>query len=130
MADPRKLTMGGTALTQFVPEANGWVVAMSGDFDGGVFARIAEGPVDKGNGRTEYVLEHFFTRKDGSTIQTRDNAVLQAVPGHNRVYVNTFYNVQRTTGAFEGLTGKFESWGAAEPDTGRGILRFSGELKG
>ena len=130
MAASKKLTMGGTALTQFVPDLNGWVVAMSGDFDGGVFARIVGEPVDKGNGRSELELEHFFTRKDGSTIQTRDKAVLQTIAGHERVYVNTFYNVVKTTGAFEGLSGKFESWGVAEPSTGRGILRFSGELGG
>ncbi len=130
MAANKKLTMGGAAITQFVPDLNGWVVAMVGDFDGGVFARIVEGPVDKGNGRSEYDLEHFFTRKDGSTIQTRDKAVIQAVSGHERVYVSTSYNVVKTTGAFEGLSGKFESWGAAEPNTGRGILRFSGELGG
>jgi hypothetical protein len=130
MTAVKKLTMGGAAITQFVPELNGWVVAMAGDFDGGVFARIVEGPNDKGNGRLEYDLEHFFTLKDGSTIQTRDKAVVQAVSGHDRVYVNTFYKVQKVTGAFEGLTGTFESWGAAEPGTGRGILRFSGELAG
>lgn len=128
MASHKTLTMGGTALTQFVPDLNGWVVAMSGDFDGGVFARIVDGPVDKGNGRSEYDLEHFFTRKDGSTIQTRDKAVVQTITGQQRVYVNTFYNVVKTTGAFEGMMGKFESWGAAEADTGKGILRFSGEI--
>jgi hypothetical protein len=120
--------MGGTALTQYMEDAAGWVVAMTGDFDGGVFARVAAGPFDKGNGRTEYDLEHFFVRKDGSTIQTRDKSVLQTVPGHDRVYANTHYTVVKATGAFENMTGKFESWGAMEPATGRGILRFSGEI--
>jgi hypothetical protein len=128
--EKKTFTMGGTALTQFIPEANGWVVAMSGDFDGGVYARVAAGPVEKGAGRTEYELEHFFVRKDGSQIHTHDKAVMQTVPGHPRIYVNVQYAVQKATGAFEGLTGAFESWGAVEPDTGRGILRFFGKLEG
>lgn len=127
--EKKSFTMGGTALTQFVQETNGWVVAMSGDFDGGVFSRVAAGPFDKGNGRTEYDLEHFFVRKDGSTIQTRDKSVIQTVPGHERVYANTFYTVVKATGAFEGMTGNFESWGAMEPTTGRGVLRFSGQIE-
>lgn len=123
-----KMKMGGTAMTQFIPEINGWVVAMSGDFDGGVFARVTAGPFDKGNGRMEYELEHYFVRKDGSTIQTKDKGVSLTIPGASRVYINTFYTVAKATGAFEGMTGSFESFGSAEPDTGRGILRFSGEI--
>lgn len=121
-------TMGGTALTQYLEGASGWVVAMTGDFDGGVYAKVAAGPFDKGNGRVEYDLEHFFVRKDGSTIQTKDKAVLQSVPGHDRLYANTHYTVINATGAFEGMSGAFESWGAMEPNTGRGILRFSGKI--
>lgn len=124
----RKFTMGGTAVTQFIQPLNGWVVAMSGDFDGGVFARVVGGPRDLGQGRTEYDLEHYFVRKDGSTISTRDVGVYTAVAGSPRTLGATTYNVVAATGAFEGMRGQFQSWGAFELDTGRGILRFWGEI--
>lgn len=124
----RKFTMGGTAVTQFVENINGWVVAMSGDFDGGVFARIVGESRDLGHGRTEVDLEHHFVRKDGSTISTKDVGVLTAVPGNDRVLAATTYSVVNATGAFEGMTGSFKSWGSFDQTNGQGILRFWGEL--
>ena len=121
-------TLGGTALTQYIEGAAGWVVAMTGDFDGGVYAKVAAGPFDKGDGRVEYDLEHFFVRKDGSTLQTKDKSVIQSIQGHERVYANTHYTVVHASGAFAGMQGTFESWGAMEPATGKGILRFSGSI--
>lgn len=121
-------TMGGTAVIQFVEPINGYIVAMSGDFDGGVFARVVGEPRDAGEGRTELDLEHYFIRKDGSTIQTRDQGVLQTVAGSERLSAATVYNVVKATGAFEGMTGTFQSWGALDPTTGQGILRFWGSI--
>lgn len=123
-----KQTMGGTAIFQFNQNVNGYLVAMTGDFDGGVFARVIGEPRDVGNGRTELDLEHYFIRKDGSTISTRDQSVLQTVPGSERLAASTTYNVVNATGSFEGMKGTFQSWGALDPSTGQGILRFWGHI--
>ena len=123
----RQFTMGGTATFDFVEPVNGYVVAMTGDFDGGVFARVVGEPRVEG-ARTHLDLEHYFMRKDGSTIHTRDRSVLTAVEGEARLMAATVYEVVRTTGAFAGLTGTFRSWGALDPATGQGVLRFWGTI--
>ncbi|MBV9076846.1 MAG: hypothetical protein JO048_05115, partial [Methylobacteriaceae bacterium] len=73
-------------------------------------------------------LEHYFIRKDGSTIHTRDKSVLSAVEGEARLLAETTYTVVRTTGAFEGMQGQFRSWGSIDPTTGQGVLRFWGRI--
>jgi hypothetical protein len=123
----RRFTMGGAATFDFIEPLNGYLVAMSGDFDGGVFARVVGEPRVDG-AKTHLELEHFFMRKDGSTIQTRDESVLTAVEGEDRLLAATTYNVVKATGAFEGMGGQFRSWGAMNPKTGQGILRFWGEI--
>ena len=40
----KSFTMGGTATFDYVEPIAGYVVAMSGDFDGGVFARAVGEP--------------------------------------------------------------------------------------
>ena len=123
----RKFTMGGTATFDYFEPINGYVVAMTGDFDGGVFARAVGEPRVEGP-RTHLDLEHYFMRKDGSTIHTRDKSVLTAVDGEARLLAATTYQVVRTTGAFEHMGGQFQSWGAIDPATGQGVLRFWGAI--
>lgn len=123
----KSFTMGGTATFDYVEAIGGYIVAMSGDFDGGVFARVVGEPRVEGN-KTYLDLEHYFIRKDGSTIHTRDKSVLTAVEGEDRVLAATTYGVQATTGAFAGMTGAFRSWGSIDPTTGQGVLRFWGEI--
>ena len=123
----KQFTMGGTATFDFVEPINGYIVAMSGDFDGGVFARQVGEPRAEGN-KTFLNLEHYFIRKDGSTIHTRDQSVLTAVEGDLRLLAATTYNVVKATGAFEGMSGQFRSWGSVDPTTGQGVLRFWGTV--
>ncbi len=123
----RSFTMGGTATFDFFEPLAGYVVAMTGDFDGGVFARQI-GEAREEDGATHLDLEHFFMRRDGSTIQTRDKSILSAVPGQTRLLAATTYTVVKATGAFEGMSGSFKSWGAIDPHTGQGVLRFWGEI--
>jgi len=78
VSSKRRLTMGGTAMTQFVDAIPGWIVAMSGDFDGGVFARVVGESEDAGADRTLLRLEHYFIRNDGSTLVTADRAEMDA----------------------------------------------------
>jgi hypothetical protein len=127
MSMSKQFTMGGTATFDFIDPIGGYVVAMTGDFDGGAFARVVGEPRIEGH-RTYLDMEHTFIRKDGSTIQTRDQSVLTAVEGDGRLLGTTTYNVVKTTGAFEGLNGQFQSWGAVDPATGRGVLRFWGTI--
>ncbi|WP_157235600.1 hypothetical protein [Methylosinus sp. LW4] len=123
----KHFTMGGTATFDFIELLGGYIVAMTGDFDGGAFARVVGEPRVQGN-KTYLDMEHTFIRKDGSTIQTRDQSVLTAVEGEARLLGATTYNVVKTTGAFEGLTGQFRSWGSVDPATGQGVLRFWGSI--
>ncbi|MBI1340784.1 hypothetical protein GC169_11335 [bacterium] len=120
--------MGGTAIFEGVPETGGFMVAMTGDFEGGAFARLAGDPRDLGGGKTGYDLQHFFARADGATISTRDESVWIAVPGEDRVLAATTYRVARATGPLEGATGEFRSWGSIDARTGEGVLRFSGQI--
>jgi hypothetical protein len=123
----KRCTMGGTAAFDFVEPINGYVVAMSGDFDGGVFARVTGEPRVEGN-KTHLALEHYFIRKDGSTIRTRGSSVLTAVEGEACVLAATTYRVVGATGAFAGMEGEFRSWGSIDTSTGQGVLRFWGEI--
>jgi hypothetical protein len=119
--------MGGTATFDYVEPINGFVVAMSGDFDGGVFARVVGAPRRDGV-VSHYDLEHFFMRADGSTIQTRDVSRWVHVDGDDRVLAETTDDVVKGTGAFAGMVGRFRSWGSVNPATGQGVLRFWGEI--
>jgi hypothetical protein len=127
MSMSRQFTMGGTATFDFIEAITGYVVAMTGDFDGGAFARVVGEPRVEGN-KTFLEMEHTFIRKDGSTIQTRDQSVLTAIDGETRLLGATTYNVVKTTGAFEGMTGQFRSWGSVDPTSGQGVLRFWGAI--
>ena len=123
----KQFTMGGTATFDYVEQINGYIVAMSGDFDGGVFARVVGAPRTEGN-RTFLDMEHYFIRKDGSRIHTRDQAVLTAVDGETRLLAATTYDVVKATGVFEGMKGQFRSWGSIDPTVGQGVLRFWGTI--
>lgn len=123
----KQFAMGGTAIFDFVEAISGYIVAMTGNFEGGVFARVVGEPRVEDN-KTFLDLEHYFIRNDGSMIHTRDTSVLTAVPGEERLLAATTYNVARTTGAFEGMTGQFHSWGSIDPTTGQGVLRFHGAI--
>jgi hypothetical protein len=123
----RTVSLGGTANFGFAENAGGFVVAMTGEFNGGAFAKVVGEPRREGN-RTYAELEHIFIRQDGSMIFTRDKAEWVHVDGDARVLAATTYTVVRCTGAFEGLKGTFRSWGSLNPQTGEGVLRFAGSL--
>lgn len=116
--------MGGAAIFEAVPGAGGFMVAMTGDFKGGAFARVVSEPRQLGNGRTAYDLEHFFARADGSTISTRDESVWVTIPGEDRVLAAATYRIQRATGTLEGSTGEFRSWGSVDAKTARACCAF------
>lgn len=123
MADCR--SMGGTANIRNMSPTE-FVVAMSGDFEGGAFARSLAVP-EEANGWITYQLEHYFTADDGSWIRTRDVGRHRQVEG-DRHYGETTYRVVDSGGDFAGLRGEMRSWGAFDYGRGDGVLRFEGEL--
>lgn len=124
---PRTLNLGGTANFGFAENVGGFVVAMTGEFNGGAFAKVIGEPRRDGN-KTHAELNHVFTRQDGAMIFTSDKAEWIHNDVDPRVLARTTYTVIRATGALEGLKGSFQSWGSINPETGEGVLRFSGTL--
>jgi hypothetical protein len=123
----RTLNLGGTAVFGFAENVGGFVVAMTGAFNGGAFAKVVGEPRRDGN-KTHAELTHVFTRDDGAMIFTTDTAEWVHNDADPRVLARTTYTVTRTTGALAGLKGSFQSWGTINPETGEGVLRFSGLL--
>lgn len=117
--------MGGTANITAVAEGQ-WVVAMTGDFDGGAYARVVASPKKDGEW-IEYALEHYFTNDSGDWIKTRDIGRHRIVEGQ-RYYGQTTYNVISAGGDFKDYKGSFMSWGAFDYSDGRGVLRFEGQI--
>ena len=119
------ISMGGTANTRNLSQTE-FVVAMTGDFQGGAFAKSLSAKQMK-DGWTEYQLEHYFTTEDGSWIKTRDVGRHQKVY-ENRYYGETRYQVVDAGGDFAGFRGEMRSWGSFDYGTGDGVLRFEGQL--
>jgi hypothetical protein len=123
----RTLNLGGTANFGLADNVGGFVVAMTGDFQGGAFAKVIGEPRRTGN-KTLAEMNHVFTRQDGAMIFTTDQAEWIHSDTDPRVLARTTYTVVRATGALKGLKGSFQSWGAFNPETGEGVLRFAGTL--
>ena len=120
-----KLSIGGTANIRAVDETN-FAVAMTGMFDGGVYAKTTKSN-ESVDGKKHYDLCHYFVTDDGSYLYTQDKSV--HTPVEDTIYfAQTEYNVVKAGGKFEGLTGSFKSWGAIDYEKGVGVLRFEGQL--
>ena len=119
------MTIGGTANFRAVDETN-YSVAMTGVFDGGVYAKVV-GSQALSDGRTQYNLRHYFTADDGSFLNTQDKSIHTHV-NDNLYLAQTEYTVVEAGGRFEGMKGSFKSWGAVNYSTGLGVLRFEGQL--
>lgn len=117
--------LGGTANIRGIEEGK-WIVAMTGEFDGGAFARVTGEPKQDGEW-LEYPLQHFFTNDNGDWFNTRDVSRHTAA-FEDRHYAQTTYNVVDSGGAFAGYRGSFRSWGTLDYATGFGVLRFEGEV--
>ncbi|MGV2827311.1 hypothetical protein [Myxosarcina sp. GI1(2024)] len=120
-----KLSIGGTANIRAIDETS-FAVAMTGVFDGGVYAKVT-GVTESADGHKNYNLRHYFVADDGSYVYTQDKSVHIPVKGA-KYLAQTTYNVVEAGGKFEGLTGSFRSWGAMDYEQGVGVLRFEGQL--
>ncbi|MBE9169561.1 hypothetical protein IQ238_19200 [Pleurocapsales cyanobacterium LEGE 06147] len=119
------LSIGGTANIRAI-DATNFAVAMTGVFDGGVYARIT-GATDSPDGKKHYDLRHYFVADDGSYVYTQDKSVHTPVEG-TIYFAQTEYTVVEAGGKFEGMTGSFRSWGAIDYGRGVGVLRFEDQL--
>ncbi|PSB15586.1 hypothetical protein C7B76_13410 [filamentous cyanobacterium CCP2] len=119
------LSLGGTANIRAI-DATNFVVAMTGVFDGGVYAKTT-GVTESEDGKKHYELRHYFVTDDGSYLYTQDKSIHTPVDGKNH-FAQTEYTVVEAGGKFAGLTGSFKSWGAIDYSTGIGVLRFEGQL--
>lgn len=119
------LSIGGTASFRAIDDTN-FVVAMTGVFDGGAYAKITA-VTDSSDGKKHIDLRHYFLADDGSYIYTQDKSVHTHVEGTTH-FAQTEYTVVEAGGKFEDMTGSFRSWGALDYGTGIGVLRFEGQL--
>lgn len=119
------LPIGGTANIRAIDSTN-FAVAMTGVFDGGVYANTTR-VTESIEGKKHYDLRHYFVTDDGSYLYTQDKSVHTPIDG--AVYLaQTEYTVVEAGGKFEGMTGSFKSWGAIDYSQGVGVLRFEGQL--
>ena len=119
------VTIGGTANIRAI-DATNFAVAMTGVFDGGVYAKTTAA-TDSPDGKKPYDLCHYFVADDGSYVYTQDQSVPTPVEG-TIYFAQTEYIVVEAGGKFEGITGSFRSWGAIDYSKGVGVLRFEGQL--
>lgn len=119
-----KLSIGGTANIRAIDETN-FSVAMTGVFDGGVYAKTT-GLTESPDGK-KYELRHYFVVDDGSYVYTQDKSTGVCVDG-TLYLAQTEYTVIEAGGKFQGMTGSFRSWGAMDYSKEVSVLRFEGEL--
>ncbi len=119
------MAIGGTANIRAI-DATNFAVAMTGVFDGGVYAKTTAA-TDSPEGKKHYDLRHYFVADDGSYVYTQDQSVHIPVEG-TLYFAQTEYTVVEAGGKFEGMTGSFRSWGAIDYSKGVGVLRFEGQL--
>lgn len=122
---PDSLTIGGTANFRAIDDTS-FSVAMTGTFDGGVYAKVV-GSEQSPDGKIHYALRHYFTTDDGSYVNTQDKS-MHTPTGEDLHLAQTEYTVVETGGRFAGLSGSFRSWGAVNYGSGLGVLRFEGQL--
>ncbi|NEP36454.1 MULTISPECIES: hypothetical protein [unclassified Moorena] len=119
------ISIGGTANIRAIDESN-FSVAMTGVFDGGVYAKVT-GSQDLPDGKKKYDLKHYFVTNDGSYLYTEDTSI--HTPVEDNLYMaQTEYNIVEAGGKFKGLKGSFKSWGAMDYSRGVGVLCFEGEI--
>ncbi|MBY0577677.1 MAG: hypothetical protein K2P57_01385 [Burkholderiales bacterium] len=119
------MPIGGTGLGDATDETH-FVAALSGDFTGAQ-AEV----VDQKKTETGLILgmTHHFINSKGGLLKTKDEAVLTAVPGKDRVYMlEITYNVVESQGSYAGYKGRFNSFGLIKLGEGKVIVRYSGEL--
>ncbi|MGP1256436.1 MAG: hypothetical protein ACTS10_18595 [Kiloniellales bacterium] len=121
-------SMGGLGNYNYAEDGRSGVAAMAGDLAGGVYFRQVGEFVTLENGALEGRFKHMFVTADGSTIRTEDVSWAIPVEGSDYLVGGAAYSVVEATGAFEGFTGTFHSWGTFAPHKGQAVLRYDGQI--
>jgi hypothetical protein len=127
--------IGGVAIPNFFGEGKGKPTIISASLTGSV--NTAAGKITAQRETPtglEMDMEHYFGRDDGGAFQTKDLAVLTAVPGKTgRFMIEITYHVQEnvTRGTMKGVKGQFNSYGLVDlrdPNNMVGLVRYTGEI--
>lgn len=121
-------SMGGLGNYNYAEDGRSGVAAMAGDLAGGVHFRQVGEFVTSTSGTLEGRFEHMFVTEDGSTIRTEDKSWAIPVEGSDYLVGGAAYTVVEATGAYEGFSGTFHSWGTFAPHKGQAILRYEGKI--
>lgn len=129
------MAIGGVAIPNFFPEGKNNPTIISAALTGSVNTAagkiIAQRQTPTG---LEMDMEHYFGRDDGGAFQTKDLAVLTAVPGKpGRFMIEITYHIQEnvTRGTLKGHKGQFNSYGLVDlrdADNMVGLVRYTGEI--
>lgn len=118
--------MGGTANARALSDTE-FVVATSGDFGGGSYAKVLTKPEKINDKQSKIRLRHYFITPGGSYVFTDDVNVLTLITGE-RYYGETTYDVVDSGGEFEGMRGSFKSAGVFDFAAGTVVVRFEGKI--
>jgi hypothetical protein len=128
------MTIGGVAIPNFFAEGDNSMIisaALTGSVNTAAGKIIAQRQTPTG---LEMDMEHYFGRDDGGAFQTKDLAVLTAVPGKpGRFMIEISYHIQEnvTRGTLKGYKGQFNSYGLVDlrdPENLVGLVRYAGEI--
>lgn len=129
------MTVGGVAIPNFFAEGKNNPMIISAALTGSVNTAagkiITQRQTQTG---LEMDMEHYFGRDDGGAFQTKDLAVLTAVPGKpGRFMIEIAYHIQEnvTRGTLKGYKGQFNSYGLVDlrdPENLVGLVRYTGEI--
>lgn len=127
--------IGGVAIPNFFSEGKNNPTIISAALTGSV--NTAAGKINAQRETPtglEMDMEHYFGRDDGGAFQTKDLAVLTAVPGKpGRFMIEITYHIQEnvTRGTLKGYKGQFNSYGLVDlrdADNMVGLVRYTGEI--
>ena len=118
--------LGGTGMADAIDE-NHFVASLSGGLGGGARATVtAQSETETG---LVLGMEHHFFTDEGGLLHTKDKATLTAVPGKANFYMlEISYEILESSGAFEGYQGEFRSAGLFNSETGKVVLRYTGQI--
>jgi len=120
------MSLGGTGMANAI-DATHLIASLTGSFQGGARAEILK-ELKTQNGLILDMEHYFFTHK-GGLLRTRDKATLTNVAGRPNVYMlEISYEIQESSGAFDGYKGGFSSAGLLDLNIGEVVLRYNGEI--
>lgn len=130
-ADQNCMPIGGVGMPNFVPQQDGTITIIA-PLTGSVAS--ASGKITaqrKTPTGLEMDMQHYFMTEKGGFMHTKDRGILTKIPGKkDRYMIEITYQVQAdsTSGALDGYSGKFNSFGLVDLAKLNGLIRYSGEI--